>query len=140
MEKGSGSKTSARLSRQPDVMRDCNLAQCEYACWRTGHARDMHVMHGGGAGGPLRRLFCIFYGLFLWCEHATSMFATCTCQACCEQSGSVSHAWIGAVQVEIFGIMFIFKTCAFVRWLAWILGSKVVRRDRSADTLCKYTW
>ena len=55
--------------------------------------------------------------------------ATCTCQACCEQSGSVSHAGIGAVQVEIFGIMCILKNCAFVRWLAWILGSQVVRRD-----------
>ena len=53
------------------------------------------------------------------------MYATCTCQACCEQSGPVSHAGIGAVQVEIFRIMWIHKTCAFEGWLAWILGSKV---------------
>ncbi len=65
----------------------------------------------------------------LVCEHASSMYATCTCQACCEQSEPVSHAEIGAVQVEIFGIMFVFKTCAFVQWLTWIFGPKVVRRD-----------
>jgi hypothetical protein len=52
MAKERRSKTGARLSRQPDVMRYCNLAQCEHACRRTGHARDMQVMHGDGAGGP----------------------------------------------------------------------------------------
>ncbi len=60
MGKERRSKTGARLSRQPDVMQDCNLAQCEHACRRTGHARDMSVMHRGGAGGPLRRLFASF--------------------------------------------------------------------------------
>ena len=52
------------------------------------------------------------------------MYATCTCQACCEQSGSVSHAEIGAVQVEIFGIMFVFKTCAYCAVADMDLGLK----------------
>ncbi len=72
-------------------------------------------MHVAGAGGPLRRLFLRLLWSLLVCEHTTGMFATCTCQAYCAQSGTVSHAGIGAVQVEIFGITFVSKTCAFVR-------------------------
>ena len=76
----------------------------------------MQVMHGGGAGGPLMRLYLRLLWFLIVCEHASSMYATCTCQACCEQLGSVSHVGIDAVQVEIFGIMRILKTCvgAFV--------------------------
>ena len=69
----------------------------------------------------------------LVCEHASSTNATCTCQACCEQSGSVSHAGIGAVQVEIFGIMCILKTCVGSAFVFEVQVGVIVCENHCSD-------